>query len=448
MVLPWRLLLISWLFVGLSVLLVTPPLQSPDELHHLQRAYMLSQGQWFLTAPPEESSGGYVDRALVTFYHAAHGIIAGERLTKDKKNQITEISWAGQEHFVSAPGTGYYFPLIYGPQALGLAIGEQLDWTVYDSYQLSRFLTLSVCFIILFFAFLLAPPNPLVLAIIMLPMALFQSASTNLDGLIIALVVLALSAFHKLASSTENQNGRLLAVFTVVLLIVLTARVNLFPLLLLPAALWWKHRSSRFLLATAVIGVLVAIWTLTATMSVVDLRTDATQVSLVDRLITLIDSPALFFESFWVTVSDAQYLRFYLAGFVGILGWLNITFDQQNYEIWYAFLGLSALLSLWMRSSVDTVPAARGLLITSALLSAFAVFFLMWLTWTPPDHTHIIGVQGRYFLPMATLLAYAFGTGASRWPIAATVTLITMLIYTQAMMLTTLLDRYYITGLK
>lgn len=448
MILAWRPLLIAWLFIGLSVLLIVPPMQSPDEPNHLQRAYMLSQGQWLLNAPPGRSSGGHVDQALLTFDHAVHGIIFGDRLTKNKKDQITQIDWAGEAEFVSAPGTGYYFPLIYGPQALGLAIGEQLDWSVYDSYQLARFLTLCASFVLLFLAFLLAPPNPLVLAIIMLPMVLFQASSTSLDGLVMALVALALSAFQRLASSTDYQNGKLLGVFIVALLTILTARVNLLPLLLLPAALWWQHRSTRFLLATATIGTIAVAWALTAAITIVDLRTAATQISLADRLSTLISAPDLFLRALWVTLSDVEYLQDYVAGFIGVLGWLTIEFAEQNYEIWYALLATSAILSLRMAPSFEKIFATHLLLVASAALAALAIFFLMWLTWTPPDYIQIIGVQGRYFLPVSLILAYAFGTGASRWPIAATVTLITMLIYTQAMMLTTLLDRYYITGLK
>ena len=92
---------------------------------------------------------------------------AGKRLSATEKNLIAQKNWQGIRHFHELSGTGYYFPAIYAPQALGLAIGQWFNLTVQHSYALAKGFTLSACFVLLGLAFHLMPPNPWVAAILL-----------------------------------------------------------------------------------------------------------------------------------------------------------------------------------------------------------------------------------------------------------------------------------------
>jgi len=53
--------------------------------------------------------------------------------------------------------------------------------------------------------------------------------------------------------------------------------------------------------------------------------------------------------------------------------------------------------------------------LTAILLAVGAVFFSLYVIWTPVGAPVIDGVQGRYFLPIAPFLAVAFPAAASNW---------------------------------
>lgn len=176
-----------------------PPMQSPDEPQHIARAYMLSQGELMLHQVPEKMSGGFVDGALLNFINL-YSRLAGqpnEKITFEEQASIGGEKWQNtkEKSFFEVPGTGYYLPLVYMPHALGLRIGEFLGWSIEDSYQLSRFSVLLSCFALLAWAFTLQKPPHLVVALLWLPMSVFQFLMPTLDGFTTSLAFLSISLF-------------------------------------------------------------------------------------------------------------------------------------------------------------------------------------------------------------------------------------------------------------
>ena len=185
---------------GLFFSSIIPPFQSPDEFDHVKRAYFLTRGQIVLHAPEGQSSGGMLDSGLETYFAAytALPFKSDRKLSRDEVQKARSVRWTGVDMFSAAPGTGYYFPLIYLPQALGLAVGEMLGQTVERSYYLARLLAVLTIVGLLYLSFRLVPPSPLTLALLAIPMTVFQVSSASLDGVSTALAVLALSAFLRL----------------------------------------------------------------------------------------------------------------------------------------------------------------------------------------------------------------------------------------------------------
>ena len=154
---------------------IIPPFQSPDEFDHVKRAYLLTQGRIVLESPEGKSSGGMIDTGLLAYMRSYGNVpFAPERkLSADEIDEAKIIRWAGTKEFSTAPGTGYYFPLIYAPQATGLIVGQMLGISVEQSYRLARFLVLVFASLIIAIAFLIHPPSPLAAALLVIPMSLF-----------------------------------------------------------------------------------------------------------------------------------------------------------------------------------------------------------------------------------------------------------------------------------
>lgn len=139
-----------------------PPLQSPDERDHLKRAYFLSQGQIFLATQPHKLSGGPMDSGLQNYltFSEKYPFHPDVKVTEQDIVLARAIPWSHQTIYAEAPGTGYYFPALYAPQAMGLSAGRWLGFSVDRSYMLSRLSAITAIGLLLFVSFLLATPAP------------------------------------------------------------------------------------------------------------------------------------------------------------------------------------------------------------------------------------------------------------------------------------------------
>ena len=79
-----------------------------------------------------------------------------------------------------------------------------------SAYALARLVTLTTSAAVLFAAFLLVTPSPLQLALLTLPMSLFQLASAALDGFSTSMAVLAISLYQALPEAQPRHRPILL----------------------------------------------------------------------------------------------------------------------------------------------------------------------------------------------------------------------------------------------
>lgn len=224
-------LTVAWIFVlGILVSVVVPPFQSPDEFEHITRAYLLGKGNIVLTAPSGQSSGGMVDAGLVRYMEIFSPLpFKSERKLSGKEiSEAQEIGWTGLKVFRPALGMAYYFPGIYAVHMLGLKFGEWLGLSVDTSYKLCRlFLLFSTC-LILFYSFQLYRPPTVVLALLVIPMSLFQFASASLDGIATALAIFIISVCLNAQVKKEAFKSGLFYLAIAAWLLLASSRLQLF----------------------------------------------------------------------------------------------------------------------------------------------------------------------------------------------------------------------------
>ena len=382
-----------------------PPIQSPDEHSHLMRAAMISQGQFSLRAVDPASSGALIDDGFLKFtqmYLTTVVVDAQARLSPATRKEIEQLTWTGRYTYAPLPGAGYYLPAIYAPQALGFWAGRSLELSIANTYRLVRFFTLLASTGLLALACTLMPPNPLTLGLIVLPMTLFQLASPTVDGTTTGLVVLALSAFMR---SLVRPSAALSITLAATCLLVVTTRIHMMPLLLLPFFLALQNRTRRDFVLGGVAVFLALGWVYFALASTVDSRVQraSTTGELVWRYVS---HPADFIAVVGRSLADDALGKFYAETFIGILGWLDTTLPPHFYPILWAAMAVMALCSLRVKTLREDW-AARGVLLLIAIASAALVFFAMLVTWTAVPAVTINGVQGRYFLGPALVLSVA-----------------------------------------
>lgn len=420
-------LLATALAMVLSTLMV--PMQSPDENSHIARAYLLSKGEFLLQDLPDafgESNenkevaafierarkqpgrmGGMVDEGLFEFIDGYMGMAGrpDNRFSTIEKMHMASLEWTDKQRFYLLPGTGYYFPIIYAPQAIGLGIGRLLNLSVEHSYHLAKGMTLLACFAMLWLAFSLVTPSPIVLSLLLLPMSLFQMLSPTLDGLTTSLAVLAISLFLWSLRLGRQQSAGASWGLALCVLVLATSRTHLMVLLALPFFVAWRRHSKRDLyLGFAVMAGAFA-WTLFALQSTTDVRI-VRQHSTLDLLLHYANHPLAFIRLIFATLSDHDLFNFYQQSFIGILGWLDAPLVGDFYLYLWAGLALCAVVS-FSAAGWATDWSLRAFLVALALSSVGMIFLALLVTWTPHPALLVQGVQGRYFIVPAILLSYA-----------------------------------------
>jgi uncharacterized membrane protein len=405
--------------MAFAVAALIPPVQSPDENGHLARAYMISKGKWLLETPPAADSGGMVDGAFVAFLQAHSPLArdAQERLSQQTRAAIAALRWGGPEIFYGVPGTGYYVPLVYAPHALGLGLGRALKLGVAHSYQLAKGLCLLSCLGLLAWAFRLLRPPVLVAALLLLPMTMFQLLSPTLDGVTTCLAVLALSIFCRRVLVKEDLPAAYGWILAGSVALLASSRAQLLPLLALPFYLAWSRRSGRDAIAGLAALLASAAWTAYALAHTVDLRIHRLH-STGELLRHYAAHPGAFLNIVFDSLADSGLSTNYQRSFIGVLGWLDAVLPVWSYQVLWIGLGLCAATSLL--AARPGALLARAALAGAALAGAGLVFLAMLATWTPHPATVVNGVQGRYFIVPAIILAYAVGATVRprgpRWP--------------------------------
>ncbi|MEM7268165.1 MAG: DUF2142 domain-containing protein [Pseudomonadota bacterium] len=394
------------IFAG-YIAIILPPFQIVDEDEHLKRAYSFTAGAVLLSTEPDRSTGVMADQSLLRFideFHHYRGNV-NARLTEEQWDRASGTLWAGEETYVEAPGTGYYFPLIYLPQTAALKIGLLTDLSVSQSYMLAKFAALITGCAMLLYSIRFAPPPTPALAILLMPMTLYQASSTGIDFVSIAATVLIVSMFVSSITNPTRWSAGRVALFVILILIVATSRLHMGVLLMLPALMYWRLRDGRLALSFAALTSFTAVWYAVAIPSTVDLRrSDVTPTT--EIILYYIQNPLELPSVIIATILDEGRRTTILQSFVGKLGWWDTNQSLYGYIAATLILLLIAAISLRRPSQLMDWSAQAWLILLGAA-SIVLGFISMLIAWSPHPAEFIEGVQGRYFIPSAILILYA-----------------------------------------
>jgi uncharacterized membrane protein len=441
---------VSVIFIfGLLISIAVPPFQSPDEFEHITRAALLGNGDIVLRAPAGNSSGGMIDSGLAQ-YMASYAKIPFNPDTKLSSKDITEsksIRWSGVQVFRPALGMAYYFPAIYAIHTLGLKLGEWSGFSIDASYKLSRLLLLIVICFILFYSFEIYQPPIIVLALLVIPMSLFQFASASLDGIATAVAIFIISLFCSVVIANKPVSLRLFYFMIFAWILVASSRLQLFSMILLPLLLGYITKRHSYIVLAGVAALAVIGWQIVILKTIVDGRV-ALGASSGDILAFYLLDPAKLIEVLHATLTNTIFLKGYFSSFFGVLGWLDTPFKGAEYKYLFLTTVFLATLSIDYKGLSKHIASRISLLI-SGLGAVATSMFAMLVTWTPHPAVYIEGVQGRYFLIPALLVGYALSSHTlwsdrPKLQKLGFASLLLFALYSVTNTLHVLIDRYYV----
>ena len=387
------------LTLGVAYMVVFPAESAPDEDRHIISAYNVSN--ILLGGPKPEEALVYFRADDLT---GLYGEFPNANTYMTMCAQVNDARQNGdyvlvkEDFIIQTPFWTYL------PQAVGISLGRILNCNGTITILLGRFFSLLFFVAVTYYSIKIIPfGKEILFAVSMLPMTLELAASYSYDTLILALSFLFIALMCRLIFEKEALTIKDILLPTIVLALLAPHKYVYTPLILLSLLLpgeKYQAKKEKWISVGILFGGMLLVMLLLSGKQPIYLPGDVTtEYRTVAYCLRHIDEVVGVYIR--TVLTNASY---YLSTMVGMsLGWLEIPMPQE-------VLLLSVLLLLMATIRTDSEP--KTLLKNSHcfgfLLCALCVFGLtltaMLLNWTPIWSKVILGVQGRYFLPVLPLL--------------------------------------------
>lgn len=424
--------IISSFVFGMIFSVILPPFSAPDEDFHFTVAYRLSNA---IMGQPINDEQGYI-------YMRECDIQNYERYP-DNEYEIDIIkalimgSKESSENIVASErNQNSFVPIImYVPQAVGITIGRLLHFNYVRVVLLGRWMNLMTFIAITAFAIKLIPCGKWIFyAICQIPLLMEVVSSYSYDVLILAGSFLFIAYLIRLCRQDDKISMKQMGMLMLLAAAYGPLKPVYIPLLglvfLIPnhkiSDTKWKSLGIK----TLIVGLAAISFLLVNKFSLMSMRwienetiaissevmydesmvlEETEYYDIVDRdpcnrpnMTFLLQNPLDMVESCMGAVL-AFMDEYVLSTFGNYLGWYHIRIP--------VYISLLAMLVLYLSYVADDGDAVKlmgngGRLWTIFLMagSCFAVFLTMYLKNTIPSNKSIIGVQGRYMIPMLAVL--------------------------------------------
>ena len=400
-----RLFLFIFTLVVLVVSMLTPPFQSPDEPVHLSRAYSVATGQIIL-------KGGQVDidKNLVQFKNLNENIRFhyDQKRTKEQEIQLRSIKWSNENMSEGIAGSAVYLPILYVPQGIGLLLGKLFNLSIYHSYELAKLFSLISCIFLIWISSKFYPIPALAYIFIAMPMSIFQISSSSPDGLSFSISFLIGSILIKIL---ENKvfDKKLIYILAISLVSLVTIRINLFPIFLLIFLIFIQSKEvneNKGMFVILLSFLLSLGWIILAYKTIMidsngSGNFNQSGMTATDKILYFLSHKKEFFMFFVNTFLNEKEMSWQYKHFIGVLGWSDTHLEKwMYYYLTIIIFIISALTIKLNRICKDIFPFVIFFIVI------LFTFFILLVTWTDLSSPIILGVQGRYFIPFAIILAY------------------------------------------
>lgn len=396
---PSRLYIWLAFICGLALIIVTPPLQVPDEVGHFWRAAALSEGD---IVPPVGPGGGEgtIHGGYKGFVHVFWRDTAANpevRFTREQWRLGRQLALRSDivGKFVRYPSL--YSPTLYLPQVATMLFARATNLRPIYTYYLGRIVAL-LTFVAMFAAAIrIAPVAKYALAVIgLFPMTLTLGGSWSADSMSIALAVLFTALLARAVCGGDVHWTSLTLAGAFLATGKLPYTLLTLGVLLVPADPLRRRAKHLIVFYAAVsLGLLLSFGVQRSGAS--QSRSDVSPAVQVEALrqhpMRFVEAAATELRSsVWDVVEQS----------VGRLGLLDVFLPQ-----WTVVACVAAMLGLALAGGGATDPRLRIFLAFVAVAVVVATLLALFLTWTPPGARGIEGFQGRYLLPLLPGLVIA-----------------------------------------
>lgn len=392
--------LVCMLVYILSILIINPPLENPDEPSHLYSAYNLSQNGFKadevteITVPEDIECLNYASiQALdrVVDYDKVKSCLA------NTDNMETNLMF-GVRNKVTGSALGHT------PQAISIKIADTFTNSSLFIFYFARLGNCLVAFLLLYWAIKIAPVGKKILLFIgLIPMFIQQETSLSYDALINSVAILFLAYMIKHLYSSEKIQAKDIVIPVLFCVVCLTVKVVYLPLIILLFFISkdkFKNKRQRIVYWGSILGLsFILYYVITKVLFVADgvLANDAAS----KQIHYILNNPLQLMSIAINTLKKNGWL--YLQGLFAYFGWFR--FSLSNFTIIACIVYFLVLIFQENSLFSKKTRYQKWLLLLAVLISIAGIFASMYFCWSTYQLDYVDGVQGRYFIPLLGAIA-------------------------------------------
>lgn len=405
---------ISAFLIGLIYIVIVPPFNNLDEYEHYYRAFEVSEFKMTGTMI-DNKYGNYIPKSLlVTVYDTREGhngqyklkdIETGFKVTLDSENRI---------FFRNAASS--YPPTVYLPQALGMDIARIFTNSPLVMMYFARLFGLLAYVAIGYAALRIIPIKKALLYVIaMSPMAMLHAAAISADTLTngFAMLFSAYILYLSYDKSVERISKKQVGIALLLAASVCLTKIVYFPLLLLffliPAEKFENKKQyiKSFIVVALGAMVILMIWNI---MSINSLKISDVRLNSGTSTTGQIKYILLHPISYILTMLNTIIVEW--QDFLMMMFGIQMTIygiEMPNF-IEYIFLMLIIFLGVFRSPDEKQIilgKISRWILILINLSIILLIFTAMYVGATNVGSNLIIGIQGRYFIPILFTMGFS-----------------------------------------
>ncbi|MBL7205247.1 MAG: DUF2142 domain-containing protein [Desulfobacteraceae bacterium] len=414
---PEKTFLLLGATFGALLVLFNPPFQAPDEAAHFYRSFQLSEFKIKADKHRKYQSGGYLPKSVAMLPLRAMKAFQqpGQKTMPTLYALIAQPLASHERMFSSFASTAIYCPVPYLPQSMGILLGRQLDFSPLCLMYLGRAFSLAFWIGLVYAALKITPFFKWVFFLLALsPMCLFQASSLSYDGFTngIAFLYIALILHYTFVKDFLGHKERVF--FFLVSALLALSKLAYLPMMLLIGLIptdklggkkvYWSF-TAIYVVSCAVLA-FSWIW-YTSDIYVPYSPNNANPQA---QLAFILNNPL---EYLCVVANSMKYsgMNVFFRHFIGVLGQLTLMLPN-----WIYFSYFAALLLVALRDGKEGISLNYGnklLIVLVLILNIALIFTMLYLSFNAPASDVIIGLQGRYLIPLGPLFFLLWYT--TRW---------------------------------
>jgi uncharacterized membrane protein len=403
-----QIFIILYLALGTAYMIVSPLSAIPDENEHMLRTYGITIGDFVPPVNEEGEGGSYAPGNLMFMWDRS-----GARLQYMRDNLLMEAS--PEKTFQVYSNTAFYSPLTYLPQAAGVLIARLICNKPYVIAYAGRLCELIASGVLIYLAIRLMPFGKNILLLLsLLPMNMYECASLSGDGMAYAvtLLIIAYSLWLRYEKKGRMSAKEILWLY-ILLALVASCKIVYAPFVLMAFVIPMERLGERKQYALHIIcaGIMIILLAVGWPIFIGSryLLEYMEGVSASAQTMYVITHPWSFLQvMIYTLIQEGEWL------FKTYFG-LSLSYFNVDCNILILFISAGSLiyaccferiykcedegaLKFWKRPSF--------ILGAATVLSIVFTFLSLYIEWTPYRAPSVLGLQGRYFIPLTFQTVY------------------------------------------